>query len=253
MIFTVPIHESNDCHEPGGSPTGGQFCGDGTTSPFGKNELEEALSGDVDDEAIETVLKANKVQVVEKLTGADGVGHAWSVVLASDRNGNTLFVVDDNGYVKEAREWVYGVDASDWIEEADFNEEFWEFPATLYHATTPENAAIIEKQGLAQENKTRGLTNRSTSAAVFTSTDPEAISSYGNDVFEINTAQMKKDGYTPEVRAETGATDNELESALAAKVGIEDWWTDTNDPGGEDPNTVVVFGHIPAKYLTRMD
>ena len=26
-IFTIPIHESNDCHNPAGSPTGGQFCG----------------------------------------------------------------------------------------------------------------------------------------------------------------------------------------------------------------------------------
>jgi len=26
-VFTVPIHESNDCHEPAGSSKGGQFCG----------------------------------------------------------------------------------------------------------------------------------------------------------------------------------------------------------------------------------
>jgi GNAT superfamily N-acetyltransferase len=24
--FTIPLHESNDCHEPAGSPAGGQFC-----------------------------------------------------------------------------------------------------------------------------------------------------------------------------------------------------------------------------------
>lgn len=28
MIFTTPIHEANDCHNPAG-PGGGQFCGDG--------------------------------------------------------------------------------------------------------------------------------------------------------------------------------------------------------------------------------
>jgi hypothetical protein len=27
-IFLVPLHESNDCHNPGGSPAGGEFCSD---------------------------------------------------------------------------------------------------------------------------------------------------------------------------------------------------------------------------------
>jgi hypothetical protein len=29
-VFTIPIHESNDCHAPAGTPAGGQFC---TTGP----------------------------------------------------------------------------------------------------------------------------------------------------------------------------------------------------------------------------
>lgn len=35
MIFTTPLHESNDCHEPGGQSTGGQFCstGGGVNTP----------------------------------------------------------------------------------------------------------------------------------------------------------------------------------------------------------------------------
>ena len=28
-IFTIPIHEANDCHNPAGSPEGGQFCSKG--------------------------------------------------------------------------------------------------------------------------------------------------------------------------------------------------------------------------------
>lgn len=30
-VFTVPLHEYNDCHNPAGSPTGGQFCSDSVT------------------------------------------------------------------------------------------------------------------------------------------------------------------------------------------------------------------------------
>ena len=31
--FVTPIHESNDCHSPAGSPKGGQFCGKKTNPP----------------------------------------------------------------------------------------------------------------------------------------------------------------------------------------------------------------------------
>ncbi len=31
-MILCPIHESNDCHTPAGSPAGGQFCGPGTSS-----------------------------------------------------------------------------------------------------------------------------------------------------------------------------------------------------------------------------
>jgi hypothetical protein len=37
--FLTPLHESNDCHEPAGSPAGGQFCsGEGGTPPLKRYE-----------------------------------------------------------------------------------------------------------------------------------------------------------------------------------------------------------------------
>ena len=57
--FTIPIHESNDCHLPAGSPEGGQFCSGGmflpvppkgsvgVGTPEGSAELPDYLKGDV--------------------------------------------------------------------------------------------------------------------------------------------------------------------------------------------------------------
>jgi hypothetical protein len=40
--FTRPVHESNDCHNPAGSPAGGEFCSDGKTDVqrYGKAAAE---------------------------------------------------------------------------------------------------------------------------------------------------------------------------------------------------------------------
>lgn len=45
MIFTVPLHEFNHCHEPSGQSVGGQFCGEETASFrewFGNSKVVDA-------------------------------------------------------------------------------------------------------------------------------------------------------------------------------------------------------------------
>jgi DNA topoisomerase I len=43
--FLVPLHERNDCHLPGGSPEGGQFCGTGTwASGGGRTQSRRAVT-----------------------------------------------------------------------------------------------------------------------------------------------------------------------------------------------------------------
>ena len=150
--------------------------------------------------------------------------------------------------------WVYSVDEFDtsWgVVMPDFNAAFWERPSTLWHATPDENVQNILKNGLGRRNDTRGLTNRSVGAAVFTTTEPEelAMGSYGDNHFEIDCAAMKADGLTPTVTQEPEVEEYEFRKALLYKVGAEDAADRLEHGRDMAPHTVIVHGDIPPKYL----
>ena len=63
--FLCPIHESNDCHEPAGSPVGGQFCS-------GEGHAAQALLAPYGEYAAD--LKAVQRQLLERMA-ADGNEH----------------------------------------------------------------------------------------------------------------------------------------------------------------------------------
>ena len=165
--------------------------------------------------------------------------------------GGSSYVVE-NDSVKEASEFI--VDKSErellnYVPARDFNKDFWQFPETLFHATDPKNAQSILTNGLKPDNRTRGIANRGMGNAVFASTDPETISSYGSAIIAIDTRAMKADGYVPRVAMESPLEEENMRSALAHKLGVEY----VSEPeAGLDERTVVVFGAIPAKYLTRV-
>jgi hypothetical protein len=131
-----------------------------------------------------------------------------------------------------------------------FHDDFWGSPAILYHGTTALSAVL--KQGLGPMSKTRGLSNRWVGAAVFTSLSDEAAASYryGPDggLLAIDTRAMKRDGVQPRVAQEPEVLEQELMSAIAWRLGIEDYAIEYGD-SGIDPDTVIVYGKIPAKYL----
>ena len=150
--------------------------------------------------------------------------------------------------------WVHGVDEFDtsWgVVMPDFNAAFWEHPSTLWHATPDENVQSILKNGLGRRSDTRGLTNRSVGAAVFTTTEPEelATGSYGDNHIEIDCAAMKADGYTPTVTQEPEVEEYEFKRALLWKVGAEEQADRLEHGSDMSPNTVIVHGDIPPKYL----
>lgn len=235
--------------EVGGSATDGG-------APLDRSTLDDLLT-EKSPTDYPAFFKAHGVRVLDTITSVDGKDTAYSVVLAPDRYGNTLFVVDDGSVTpQEATDWVNSQQYPEqWVDMGDFNKDFWASPGDLYHTTTEERASEIERDGLKAMNETRGLTNRWTGAAVFTFDDPEVAqgAAYGPVMFKIDMAAMKRDGYTPEVAHEEGASESDVRGALANKIGLEDYTHETIDPGGEDPSTVVVFGNIPKKYLTRMD
>jgi hypothetical protein len=182
-------------------------------------------------------------------------------VLTIDYKGKKQ-VIDDSPIIKEATEWIWSIldsQLDQYIGEdnEDFNEKFWKDVCTpygnnkLYHATRSKNINEIKARGLLKMNKSRGINNKSTGNAVFTSLDETAIDSYGEIIIKINMCQMKKDGYMPEVSMEKPIEEAKLRNQLAWKIGIEEFDAiDGYSSDGLFETTVVIYGDIPPKYLS---
>ncbi len=189
------------------------------------------------------------------------------------RNGDVLYTSGDarrryepttHVYERDAKGGWSREDAGDFIFRVDpegyypdhgdvaFARAFWTSPSPLYHGT-PSLRSVL-KTGLKVASETRGLTNRGVGAAVFTSIEPDGLESYaqGSDggIVVIDTARMARDGLTPDMSQEPEALEHELRGALAHALEI-DYRPESIDPSGADPNTVIVYGSIPAKYVKR--
>ena len=190
----------------------------------------------------------------------------WKQVDFSDDNiitivlGSNLYVIDDfdNPTLKEANEWLWDVSnygrLENYIPSEDFSKTFWNNLGdgfVVYHATNEDKMESIQRSGLNVKDETRGINNRSTGAAVFASDNPNDTDSYGNVIFAINLSQMKKDGYMPDVSREEPIEEAERLEALAWKIGVEDFnATDSFASEGLYTSTIIIYGNIPAKYLS---
>jgi hypothetical protein len=134
--------------------------------------------------------------------------------------------------------------------EGRFNEEFWEYPVPLYHGTDDLEGVLAE--GINPMSETRGISNRSVGAAVFTSLNDGVADQYGSGtdggVVMIDTEAMKRDGYTPFVSQEPEVLEEELSAALMHRLG-QQYDIEYSD-SGMDPDTVVIDGRVPKQYLT---
>ncbi len=195
------------------------------------------------------------IQAFRSIYNPHNVDFETGARLLTTTINNRVYVVDNN--VKDAIEWIqelYDHYLSDYVNERDFNKEFWDGVTdgyVLYHATNEENLDSIMKKGLRAENRTRGLSNRGMGSAVFTSPEPTSIDSYGAAILEINVGQMKATNYMPEVSQEEPFGEEQMRSAIAHKLGVGDHWQG-NDYGSEGlaEDTVAFYGPIPAQYLS---
>lgn len=181
-------------------------------------------------------------------------------------NGNDIIVINDGQTyvcddpndkyptIKEAQEWIYSMwDAELDMYVPDQENDFWEYPSTLYHATDSENIPSIMEHGLRPENKTRGLSNRDMGSSIFTSTETDDIGSYGDTILAIDTKRMKQDGFMPEISGETPLEDSQKRSSLAHSIGYEDYHIDEYSSEGYSYNTIAIYGLIPPKYLKILE
>lgn len=147
-------------------------------------------------------------------------------------------------------DFVYGYDVSDleFCIEEKFNKEFWESPATLYHATKDENVDSILRVGLNTTGGT-GINNRST-RGVFAVSDPEVLymGHYGNNIIEIDCVSMKRDGVTPFVSMEPQILEDEARNLISGLVEYHDY-SGVSDSEGVWNETVIMSSGVDKKYL----
>jgi hypothetical protein len=173
-----------------------------------------------------------------------------------------ITIDDDDFSVQDPEEWVSdqmesynGSGIKDKVEELlveKFNDDFQEYPGTLFHSTPNKNLEAIMKRGLKAESQTRGLTNRGVGAAIFTFDNEESTmtGSYGDTVLAIDCAAMKRDGLEFYVEQEPAVTENETAGILASVAGADNFHWEAGGDGADDPATVILhIGVVPPKYL----
>lgn len=259
------ILKGNTCHEPAGSPKGGQFCSQQLALDLVGGEGDAPPKRDpatyTESEFIEDLDMAESPKQVEEALSAAG---ARPILLG----GNQLFVVNKFDYVvewdgkdnypiyKKKSDFLDEADPSDYFpdDDAEFNSSFWESPTYLYHNTQSEFVDTILRTGIKASSKSRGFTNRFEPDAVYTSTDFEEYEegSYGSAQFQIDTKAMRRDNYTPVVAREPDIVESELKNRLATAIDAFDYYHEPDSSAGTSYNTVVVRGNIPKKYLTMI-
>jgi len=200
-------------------------------------------------------------QAITEMLTAAGVDYEFpsllEKILVFDY-GNNRYVIDDEKYPepKDADEWIsersWRNDTYKYVEEPDFNEEFWWWNAMpLYHGTTEDDWEDIQASGKLQpEDRTRGTENTGTGAAIFTSSEYTTAAHYYDVVVEIDVPAMKQDGYMPRVSKELPVAEAEHVGALAHAIGLEDYQPEWES--GIDAGTVVFYDDIPLKYIQRI-
>lgn len=176
--------------------------------------------------------------------------------------GKQILSVDIDGQmyvVEQSENRIFYDEAENWIDSAAENpEEYYENPekdfwadvgtgCSLYHMTAQENLPLIKIKGLLPMDTTRGISNRNTGSAVFTSDNPDDIDSYGDVLIEIDVGKMKTDGYMPYVGIEEPVQEAEIKNSLANAIGLYDY--EAEHDSDLSPTTIIIYGPIPPKYL----
>ena len=171
--------------------------------------------------------------------------------------GEAVVDVTDKGIVttwQDANDFLNSYNTEQYLPfdpDEQFNKDFWDNPSELYHGTLQGHLDSIMKGGLNPRNETRGMSNRGTPSAVFTSTDWDEANHYYETVLSIDTAAMKAEllpTSLPFAGRESDIVEGEGKETLANALGYEDYSYDFEQ--GMSPNTVILYGAIPPKYLS---
>jgi hypothetical protein len=162
---------------------------------------------------------------------------------------------EDNGI----EEFIQNVSESE-LEEAfpniysDYFGDPSKYKGTVYHHTTEDNKQSILTQGIQPSDITRGISNRSTGSATFTSAEIDESESYGNVIFEIDLEKAIEINPDITTGLEPPIEDSIRRKNLANILEVEDqgqFEPDSSDGLRED--TLVVYGHIPREAIELLE
>lgn len=213
-----------------------------------QSQMEEQLEDCKNLSQIQTLLTQNNINFFLPKT--------LNPILVYIQNQNH-YVIDDFEYPtpKEASEWIYEVESrsklEQYVKESNFNDRFWKSVPPrdffVYHGTNKDQIASIKSRGLRTSKETRGIANRSTPPAVFTSENLDTARHYYSTILEINVSEMKRDKYTPHTSQEEPIEIAEMANSLAHLIGLEEFNFQIED--GLAYDTVLFYDYIPPKYI----
>lgn len=124
------------------------------------------------------------------------------------------------------------------------------YNGTVFHKTKKDEAESIAKDGVMPQKKTRGLDNRGTGPAIFTSVEDDPMNSYGDYTVEINLREARKLNKDITTGLEEPVEVAIRRSALANLLGVEeDGQFGTDSSSGEADTTLVIYGHVDKQAI----
>jgi hypothetical protein len=207
----------------------------------------------------------NRIGVrMDWITDYNGERSEWCILsfkkvdCLSDKLRRERWVMNsDDLSCEEIYRWAEGeIDSSEYSMKDNLErivgEREVEIPDVVYHATGEREAKKILKEGLLLKNKSRGISNRGVGAAIFTSSDPGMVESYGSFLFEINLRKMISDGLEVEVAQEPDIERYMKVDAFCHKLGLETERLFEVEMG-MDWNTFILDRSVPPEYLKLVE
>lgn len=179
------------------------------------------------------------------------------IIILENDNKYIIHFINNEQEIEEALHFCerYGKQAYTWkIEPCD--EPYY------YHRTNSGDSIIQEGLTFLSRGGTQG--NKHLHGVIFTSTNEYGFRQYGKNIIEINTEQLKKDGYSMGYSHEPDAWEHLSANYLANDLGIdmdyeEDYesaWMNSDTrilfPSDKFPKNEDGYYFIPPKYL-RLD
>lgn len=173
------------------------------------------------------------------------------------------YIFDGWNMTDDKEAWVWDYNYIDLLDMYNYDPEEWSRDfwrsigprSKVWHNTIEDRWEEIEESGeLRVARETRGITNRSTNAAIFVTTNPDeaAYGTYGPVELEIDLYAMKRDRYMPMVVEEEPVVEQRYRDALAHLLDIELYDSHIN-MDGISYDTLIIYDDIPLKYIERID